>query len=281
MHLPPLTGSPRRRPLWPAAATAIAITLLPLAAPAPAAAQSTAMRCAPVTGPYQWEVEKKLKLRQDGRASQADCEAVRRLQKRLGLKQTGKADMRTYRMLLVDEARRNPNARKQCPRRAFRVTCIDLNRQILWVQKARTGKLAFGPVPMRSGLRGAETRTGWHAVYWRHKKHFSTIYNNAPMPYAQFFDGGQALHGTYHDLFSSGSGGCINLRVKDAAKLWKLLHTGDRVYVWGKKSGTNRRALTATERDNLLIAEGFGSLSITPEVDLDTPLTPPTSQPRS
>ena len=30
------------------------------------------------------------------------------------------------------------------------------------------------------------------------------------MPYAQFFNGGQALHGT-KDLFSSGSGGCVNL----------------------------------------------------------------------
>ncbi|MFI5658236.1 L,D-transpeptidase [Streptomyces sp. NPDC051684] len=257
------------------AAALITAVLLGSAAPTAQAvtppAATAAAGCTPRTGPYQWEMEKRLGLKQDGRASVADCVAVKKLQKRLKLRQTGKADTRTYRMLLVDDVRRNPNARKQCPKRKYRVTCVDLNRQILWVQAARTGRLVFGPVPMRSGLRGVETRTGWHKIYWRHKKHFSTIYDNAPMPYAQFFDGGQALHGTYHDLFSSGSGGCVNLRVKDAAALWKLLRTGDHVYVWGKKPGTNRRGLPS---DDLLIAQGFGSFDIAEEPTPQTPLTP-------
>jgi hypothetical protein len=30
----------------------------------------------------------------------------------------------------------------------------------------------------------------------------------------------------------------VNLRVADARTLWGVLHKGDRVYVWGRKSGT-------------------------------------------
>ncbi|WP_406286357.1 L,D-transpeptidase family protein [Streptomyces sp. NBC_00209] len=213
--------------------------------------------CTPQTGAYQWELEERLGLPQDGRASVQDCEAVRALQKRLGLKETGKADLETYRMLLVDEVRRDPNSRKECPVRSYRVTCVDLNRQVLWVQGADTGELLFAPAPVRSGLRTTETRTGWHSIYWRHIDHVSDLYDNAPMPYAQFFDGGQAIHGTDHDLFTSGSGGCVNMRIKDAKALWDLLHVDDQVYIWGKKPGTNQRGLPS---DDLLIAQGFAAL---------------------
>ncbi|MFD3512755.1 L,D-transpeptidase [Streptomyces sp. NPDC058657] len=246
------------RPVTPA--------VLPAAAPEPP--------CTAPTGPYQKELERKLRLTVDGKQSPADCVAIRRLQRQLNIVPAdGRATAKTYGLLLVREARSNPNAAGRCPVRSYSVTCVDLPRQLLWVQVGR--RVTFAPVPIRSGIRGHETRTGWHRVYWKHKNHFSTIYNNAPMPYSQFFSGGQALHGTYGDLFEAGSGGCVNLYVHDAERLWKKLGVGSRIYVWGAKPGTDVRGKRDGRlTDDELIIQGFGGEHIPVEWTLNTPLTP-------
>ncbi|MDG4866089.1 murein L,D-transpeptidase, partial [Streptomyces sp. T-3] len=90
---------------WMASPVVAVLVLLPLtAAPAPAAP-----RCTAGTAPYQRELERELRLPVDGRQSAADCAAIRRLQLRLGVRPAdGFASLRTYRMLLVDIARRDP-----------------------------------------------------------------------------------------------------------------------------------------------------------------------------
>lgn len=123
-----------------------------------------------------------------------------------------------------------------CPVRSYRVACVDLKRQLTWVQKG--GKTLFGPVPMRSGGAGHRTRTGWFRIYWKHKNHWSSLYN-APMPYAQFFSGGQAFHAVSGSINTvGGSMGCVNLRLADARRLWSVLKTRDHVYVWGRRPGS-------------------------------------------
>ncbi|MFF0744497.1 L,D-transpeptidase [Streptomyces sp. NPDC004111] len=267
---------------------AVAVTAVPVASAAaavPSASAAPAAYTAPApeppctapTGPYQKELERKLRLPVDGKQSPADCVAIRKLQRQLNIDPAdGRATAKTHGLLLVREARKNPNAAGKCPvRYGYSVTCVDLPRQLLWVQVGK--KVTFAPVPIRSGIRGLETRTGWHRIYWRHKNHFSTIYNNAPMPYSQFFSGGQALHGTYGDLFEAGSGGCVNLYVEDAARLWKKLGVGSRVYVWGAKPGTRVRGLQSADRhltDNELLIKEFGGENIPVEWTLDTPLNP-------
>ncbi|MFI7008843.1 L,D-transpeptidase [Streptomyces sp. NPDC050145] len=240
-----------------------AVLASPLMSSPAAASSGTAARdqaCTAPSGPYQWQLEKKLKLAEDGVQSTEDCIAIRDLQRTLGIKPAdGRADLKTYRTLLVHEVRKNPNAQGKCPVRSYRVTCVDLNRQILWVQKSK--RVIFAPVPIRSGKDGYETRTGWHKIYLKHERHFSTLYNNAPMPYSQFFDGGQAFHGTKNDLFKSGSHGCVNMYESDAKRLFELLDIGDRVYVWGTKPGTGDRAMPSNGvlPDDVLIAQGFGA----------------------
>ncbi|MFF1380304.1 L,D-transpeptidase [Streptomyces sp. NPDC058308] len=193
--------------------------------------------CRAGTAPYQRELEHELRLPVDGRQSTADCVAIRRLQQRLGIRPAdGRATLRTYRLVVADRVRRDPAARRACPVRTYRVTCVDLNRQILWAQSG--SRLVFDPVPIRSGRDGLETRRGWQRIYWKSRNHYSTIYHVA-MPYAQFFNGGQALHGTRSDLFSSGSAGCVNMAMGDAARLYDLLMKGDRLYLWGTKPGTD------------------------------------------
>lgn len=194
--------------------------------------------CTAGTGPYQWQLEEYLHRPPDGRQSVADCEAIAAFQRREGVRPAdGYAGLATYRAMLVAQARGNPNAAGKCPAPDRLMACVDLDRQLMWVQRGRG--IRYGPVAVRTGRLGQETRTGSHKVYWKHKDHVSTLYANAPMPYAQFFSGGQAFHGHPGELYDGGgSAGCVNLTVADAQRLWDVLHVGDDVYVWGRKPGT-------------------------------------------
>ncbi|MER5629717.1 L,D-transpeptidase [Streptomyces nitrosporeus] len=222
------------------ALTLSCLTLLGTAATAGAHAPAVAgaKACTAGTGPYQRPLEKYLGRPVDGTQSTADCEAIRAFQVEHDVETTnGYASLATYRTMVAAEAADDPNADGDCPVRKERVTCVDLDRQLLWVQTSDS--VDFGPVPIRSGRDTEETRLGWHSVYWRSRDHVSTIYNNAPMPYSQFFDGGQAIHGRLDPLYDGGgSAGCVNLSLDNAEKLWNLLDVDDLVYIWGAKPGT-------------------------------------------
>ncbi|MEV0320071.1 L,D-transpeptidase family protein [Streptomyces sp. NPDC050658] len=194
-------------------------------------------RCSRSTGPHQRQVERWLKLPVDGRQSAKDCRAIREFQRKEGIRPAiGFAGPVTWARMRLISARENPNAAKQCPTRAYRLACVDLRRQLMWVQKGK--RVLLKPVPIRSGRAGYVTRGGWHKVYWKHKNHWSSIYDT-PMPYSQFFSGGQAFHGIYGNIYNPpGSRGCVNLRISDAKALWRMLGKGDRVYVWGRRPGT-------------------------------------------
>lgn len=191
--------------------------------------------CSKLTGPYQRQVEYWLKLKVDGKQSAADCRAIRAFQLKHKIKPAiGFAGPVTWSRMQLLSARKNPNAAGKCPVRTYRVTCVDLGRQLTWVQKGK--KVVYAPVPVRTGRAGYATRGGWHKVYWKHKNHHSTLYDT-PMPYSQFFSGGQAFHGVYGSIYTTvGSMGCVNMRLADARKLWSVLKTGDRVYVWGRRA---------------------------------------------
>lgn len=193
--------------------------------------------CSKLTGPYQRQVERWLKLKVDGKQSARDCAAIRAFQTKHGIKpNTGFAGPATWAGMQLLSAKKNPNAAGKCPVRSSRVACVDLTRQLTWVQKGK--KVLWGPVPMRSGRAGYRTRTGWFKIYWKHKNHWSTLYNT-PMPYSQFFSGGEAFHAIYGSIYDpNGSYGCVNLRLADARSLWNTIKTGDRVYVWGRRVGT-------------------------------------------
>ncbi|MZD21847.1 L,D-transpeptidase family protein [Streptomyces sp. SID5476] len=213
----------------------------------PAAASAPAPECATRTGPYQWDLERHLRLPQDGRQSTADCVAIRAFQQRTGVRPAdGYAGIATYRTMLVVQARPDPNAAGKCPVRSYQVTCVDLDRQLMWVQRGE--RVIYAPVPVRTGRDGLETRTGWHTVYWKDRDHHSDLYDDAPMPFAQFFDNGQAFHGVLDDLYRGGSHGCVNLRYADAERLWNVMHEDDAVYVWGVKPGTGRSVRPSAEQ---------------------------------
>ncbi|MFI1013756.1 L,D-transpeptidase [Streptomyces sp. NPDC020965] len=197
--------------------------------------------CTSGTGPYQKQVEKFLGRTVDGRQSVNDCKAIRAFQTLHGITPSagyaGSLTWQTMNTILQQRAaKKNPNAAGNCPTNKGRIACVDLTRQLSWIQDGRT--LKFGPVPVRTGKDGSETRTGAKKIYWRNIDHVSSIYK-VKMPYAQFFDGGQAFHSTTKSMWNPpGSAGCVNMRPAEAKTYWNLLSNGDDVYVWGRKPGT-------------------------------------------
>ncbi|MEU4846333.1 L,D-transpeptidase family protein [Streptomyces gilvosporeus] len=194
------------------------------------------VKCSPSTGPAQKAVEEFLEREPDGVQSPEDCQAIRSFQRAHQIEPaTGFAGPVTGAVVRLLRAQKDPNHDQRCPERTVRVVCVDLNRQLLWVQQ--DGEVVFRPVAVRSGRPQMDTRNGTYRIYWRHKNHMSSLYHT-PMPFAQFFDGGEALHGVYDDVYAgAGSHGCINLQFEDSEKLWGLLDRNDLVYVWGHKTG--------------------------------------------
>ncbi|MFB6435795.1 L,D-transpeptidase family protein [Streptomyces sp. NPDC056411] len=201
---------------------------------AEAAQGAAAVRCSRSTGPYQRQAERYLRRAVDGQQSAGDCRAIRRFQQAHRIAPaTGFAGPVTGAMVRLMRARKDPNHAGRCPVRPERTVCADLDRQVLWVQQG--GRVIFDPVAIRSGRPSMETRTGTYRIYLRRRSHVSNLYHT-PMPYAQFFDRGEALHGVYDDLYEGpGSHGCINLTLPVARALWELLRKDDVVHVWGRR----------------------------------------------
>ncbi|WP_103504082.1 peptidoglycan-binding protein [Streptomyces sp. SM14] len=87
---------------------------------------------------------------------------------------------------------------------------------------------------VRFGAEGYETREGEFTVYWKSRDHHSTIYDS-PMPFALFFDGGQAVHYSENFLqngYEGGSYGCVNVRDRAAIEsLFDQVNEGDKLIV--------------------------------------------------
>lgn len=90
------------------------------------------------------------------------------------------------------------------------------------------GRVTYGPVPITHGRPGWRTPTGTFRVTWKDIDHVSSEFNNAPMPYSVFFNGGIAFHA---GSLTEQSHGCIHLSTTAAAKYYYTLRVGDIVQV--------------------------------------------------
>jgi lipoprotein-anchoring transpeptidase ErfK/SrfK len=73
--------------------------------------------------------------------------------------------------------------------------------------------------------RGYRTPTGSYKPYQLDRIHYSSLYENAPMPYSIFFHGGYAIHGTteVRNLGRAVSHGCVRLHPDNARTLFELV----------------------------------------------------------
>ncbi|MFC7533056.1 L,D-transpeptidase family protein [Actinoplanes sp. GCM10030250] len=170
----------------------------------------------------------------DGKASPADCSAIRSFQKRYGIRPAhGQADATT-----ADVARRlAASPLDECGAAAGVTACVDLTTQTAWV--VRDGAVVFGPTVVRTGFRGHTTPVGRFSVNLRAKREWSNPYK-VWLPYWQRFEGGNGFHETtsyLHDKWR-GSHGCVNLLHRDAVAMWDLLEKGTTVRTFGRRPGT-------------------------------------------
>ncbi len=112
--------------------------------------------------------------------------------------------------------------RKVSPRQPIVVAKITVHSQNLYltVNGWPTGSWAVSTAGS-----GYHTPRGVFTVKRLAKVWFSRKYDNSPMPNSVFFDGGIAIHGSYHlaSLGRPASHGCVRLHPDNAAKLFALV----------------------------------------------------------
>jgi lipoprotein-anchoring transpeptidase ErfK/SrfK len=102
---------------------------------------------------------------------------------------------------------------------------VYLDGQLIYNFAVSTGRER--PEIAKSGKRYiSSTPTGDFRIQRRSKNHYSSTWL-APMPYAQFFVGGIAIHATvpshYKALGHRDSGGCVRLHLDNAKIMWDLV----------------------------------------------------------
>lgn len=102
------------------------------------------------------------------------------------------------------------------------VAQINLSRQRMEVTVNGVPRYSW---PISTARRGYRTPLGSYRPQRMYRRYFSRKYDNAPMPYSIFFNGGYAIHGTT-DLKRLGrpaSHGCVRLHPSNAATLFALV----------------------------------------------------------
>jgi hypothetical protein len=147
--------------------------------------------------------------------------AVKKYQRREGMRVNGIAGHATWAHLIHDTIRRRGHIRHVCKTDGWHA-CYDrtAHQVTLW----HDGEMRNSWL-VRGGDYNVATRLGTEKVYLRDIDHVSQLFD-APMPYAQFFDGGQALHGSAYmiDPFVDHSHGCVNFYIEDARQLWSITY---------------------------------------------------------
>ena len=91
--------------------------------------------------------------------------------------------------------------------------------------------IPIGITTISSGRPGYATPTGVFTVLEKDAEHYSSIYDNAPMPFMQRLTwGGVALHGGQLPGYPA-SHGCIRLPVEFARRLFEVTHLGMTVII--------------------------------------------------
>ncbi|MFJ6323495.1 MULTISPECIES: L,D-transpeptidase [unclassified Rhizobium] len=98
---------------------------------------------------------------------------------------------------------------------------VDLRAQTMTVSEDGILKYRW---KVSTARRGYVTPIGSYTAKWLSKDHRSKKYDDAPMPYAVFFNGGYAVHGTYEvrQLGRPASHGCVRLETRNAATFFAL-----------------------------------------------------------
>lgn len=98
---------------------------------------------------------------------------------------------------------------------------IDVSDQTMYVETP----LEIYEWPVSTGRKGYSTPRGFYQPYLMKPMHYSSKYENAPMPNSIFFHGGYAIHATdaINKLGRPASHGCVRLHPQNARWLYTLI----------------------------------------------------------
>ncbi len=130
------------------------------------------------------------------------------------------------------------------------VNKVDPENLTLW----NNGVAQYVGIAVNTGAPGADTTDGTYAVF-EHVR-FSDMkgtnpdgstYNDPNVPYASYFNGGDALHGFIRATYGSPqSNGCVEMSYADASLVWPLTPIGTLVTVEGPNYGSAPPPTTTT-----------------------------------
>jgi lipoprotein-anchoring transpeptidase ErfK/SrfK len=106
------------------------------------------------------------------------------------------------------------------------------------------GAAAYSNIPVNTGAPGADTTDGTYPVFehvtssvMKGTNPDGSTYDDPDVPWASFFNGGDALHGFVRAQYGfPQSNGCVEMTVADAGMLWPLTPIGTLVTVVGPPS---------------------------------------------
>jgi lipoprotein-anchoring transpeptidase ErfK/SrfK len=116
------------------------------------------------------------------------------------------------------------------------------------------GAAQYVGIPVNTGIPGADTIDGSYAVF-EHVRYSEmkgtnvdgSTYDDPNVPYASYFNGGDALHGFVRSSYGSPqSNGCVEMSYADAALVWPLTPIGTLVTVVGPNFGSTPPTTTTT-----------------------------------
>ena len=102
---------------------------------------------------------------------------------------------------------------------------MSLSTKRAWL--VRDGRVVLS-APITTGRPGERTPPGTFHVTWKDSDHRSSEFDDAPMPWSVFFNGGIAFH---TGSLSRQSAGCVHLSDSAARTFFRTLAVGDTVIV--------------------------------------------------
>ncbi len=130
------------------------------------------------------------------------------------------------------------------------VNKVEPENLTLW----NNGVAQYLGIAVNTGAPGADTTDGTYAVF-EHVRYSDmkgtnpdgSTYNDPNVPYASYFNGGDALHGFIRATYGSPqSNGCVEMSYADAALVWPLTPIGTLVTVVGPNYGSAPPPTTTT-----------------------------------
>jgi lipoprotein-anchoring transpeptidase ErfK/SrfK len=120
------------------------------------------------------------------------------------------------------------------------VVTVDLEARVLSVFR---GGYEIGATAVLLGTQEKPTPTGVFPITMKDAKHFSSTYDNAPMPFTmRLTNDGVSIHGTTVER-GYASHGCVGVPTPFAEKLFAIAKLGDRVIITRGKTATMGDAL--------------------------------------